>query len=175
MKLNSHSRIFALCFFHEQIISSVLVITFNLSLGSTHSYVWVKPSVWSFVQLIAGYTLQIYFPFITLFHFFFSRYASTCVTKSHPCGSMHQLWFFTYDHHFSGFSFKHVFSVQMWPPLQLRSRHGQVSQGLKAQGPWCSAFGLGRSFSHQKPKRISSMSLWQICWSYPQKGGPIAA
>ena len=40
MKLNIHSRIFTLCFCHEQILSSVLVNPLG-----PHSYVWVKSDV----------------------------------------------------------------------------------------------------------------------------------
>ena len=45
-------------------------------------------------------------PFFTLF----STYASTFVTKSHPCGSMHQLCLFTYDPHFPGFTWTSIAS-----------------------------------------------------------------
>ena len=85
MKLNIHSRIFTLCFFHEQILSSVLVITFNLSLGPSHSYVWVKPSdvilcpadPWIHIADL----LSFYYPF----SLFFSTYASTRVIRVAQC------------------------------------------------------------------------------------------
>ena len=92
MKLNIHSRIFTLCFFHEQILSSVLVITFNLSLGSSHSYVWAKSGA-----ILCPADLWIHIADLFSFYYPFHSFFYICFHKSHPCGSMHQPCFFTYD------------------------------------------------------------------------------
>ena len=114
IQLNIHSCIFTLCFFHEQILSSVLVITFNLSLGPRTHMSGQNP-MRSFVQLICGYTLP---PKVT-----------------HPCGSMHQLCFCTYDPHLTGFNFKRIFSVQMWPPFSSDPDMDKYRKVFKPKAP----------------------------------------
>ena len=113
MKLNIHSCIFTPCFCREQILSSVLVITFNLSLGSTHSYVWAKSGailcpadLWIHIADL----LSFYYPFLSFFLFFLHMLPQESpVWLNAPTLFLH-LW-----PNFPGFSSKRIFSVQMWP------------------------------------------------------------
>ena len=89
MKWKIHSHIITPCFCHEQILSSVVVITFNPSLGSTHSICLSKaircvPLSSRFLDTDCRFVVRLFFSFI-----FFSTYASAFVIKSHPCGPTH--------------------------------------------------------------------------------------